>query len=134
MNANYPEPHAPVKSETHKPVKSNSETNTWAMFLHLSQLLNVVVPLGGFAAPITIWLLKKDEMPELDAHGKCVANWLVNFVVLSAICVPLCFLLIGIPLLIAVGIAGTVFPIIGGLKANEGKLWPYPMTFIKVFK
>lgn len=125
MNDNHP--------KTHAPVKSKSDTNTWAMILHLSQLLNVVVPFGGIIAPIAIWLLKKEEMPELDAHGKCVANWLVSSVVLSLICIPLCFFIIGFPLLVALAIASTVFAIVGGLKANEGVLWPYPMTIIKIF-
>ena len=44
------------------------------------------------------------------------------------------FVLIGIPLMIALALATVVFSIIGGIKANEGELWEYPLTMIKVFK
>jgi uncharacterized Tic20 family protein len=35
---------------------------------------------------------------------------------------------IGILMLIALGIASVIFTIVGGIKANEGKIWKYPMS------
>ena len=32
-------------------------------------------------------------------------------------------------MLIALGVVGIVFPVIGGLKAQKGELWPYPMSY-----
>jgi len=34
---------------------SNIDGKQWALFLHLSQLINFVIPLGGVVAPILIW-------------------------------------------------------------------------------
>jgi uncharacterized Tic20 family protein len=31
-------------------------------------------------------------------------------------------------MLIALGIASIIFTIVGGIKANEGKIWKYPMA------
>ena len=46
----------------------------------------------------------------------------------------LTFVLIGIFGFIALGIATIVFAVIGGVKANNGELWEYPGTIVKVFK
>ena len=40
--------------------------NQWAMFVHLAQFTHCVAPLGGIVAPILIWQLKKEELPEID--------------------------------------------------------------------
>jgi uncharacterized Tic20 family protein len=104
----------------------NEETRKWAMFLHLSVFAGYVVPLAGFIAPIVIWQLKKKEMPELDAHGKVVVNFLISMIIYSVIAGILTLLLIGFLLIAVLVIVGVAFPIIGGIKANNGELWPYP--------
>ena len=103
------------------------------MFLHLSQLLNIIIPFAGVVAPVVLWQIKKDEMPALDAHGKMVANWMISSLIYIAVSFVLTFVLIGILGFIAIGIMGVVFPIIGGIKANNGELWEYPLT-IKFLK
>jgi uncharacterized Tic20 family protein len=45
----------------------------------------------------------------------------------------LCFVLIGILLVPVLVVLNIVFPIIGGLKANEGVVWKYPLS-IPFFK
>jgi hypothetical protein len=104
------------------------QTREWAMYLHLSQLLGLLVPLGGLIAPILIWQIKKDELPGLDAHGKVVLNWVLSELIYLLAAGLLTLILIGIPLLIAVVVLGIVFPILGGVKANNGELWRYPLS------
>jgi hypothetical protein len=104
------------------------QTREWAMFLHLSQLLGFLVPLGGLIAPILIWQLKKTELPGLDAHGKVVLNWVLSALIYFVAAGLLTLILIGIPLLLAVVVLTAVFPIIGGVKANNGELWRYPLS------
>ena len=96
------------------------------MALHLSQFAGYVVPFAGFIAPIVIWQVKKHEMPELDLHGRIVANWMVSFMILLGLSYLLVFVLIGIPLLIALGVIAVAFPIIGAVKASQGEAWRYP--------
>jgi uncharacterized Tic20 family protein len=98
------------------------------MFLHLSLLAGFVLPFAGLIAPILIWQLKKQDLPGLDAHGKVVVNWIISAVLYGVVCVLLTFVVIGIPLLVALGVVGVVFPIIGGIKANNGEVWKYPLT------
>lgn len=99
----------------------------WAMFLHFSLLAGFVVPLGGLIIPIVIWQLKKDS-PEINAHGKQVVNWMISGVIYTAICIVLMLVIVGLPLLFILGVLAIVFPIIGGIKANNGELWKYPLT------
>ncbi len=105
-----------------------TQTRQWAMFLHLSQLAGFLVPLAGFIVPIVIWQLKKQELPGIDAHGKVVVNWIISGLIYAIACCVLIIVLIGIPLLLALGIIAIIFPIVGAIKANEGVVWKYPLT------
>ena len=103
------------------------------MFLHLSQLINLVFPFGGVIVPIILWQTQKDKMPALDAHGKMVTNWLISSLIYWVISGVLAIVLIGFLGMLALFIMGIVFPIMGGIKANNGEFWEYPLTikFIK---
>ena len=103
------------------------------MALHLSTFAAYLVPIAGILAPILIWQMKKDEIPNLDAHGKIVVNWLISAIIYIAISLLLILVFIGIPMLLVMSVLMIVFPIIGGLKAGNGELWPYPMS-IRFFK
>ena len=117
-----------------QPVKpTDQQTNTWAMLLHFSQLLIYPIPIAGVIAPILIWQLKKDELPGIDVHGKIVANWLVTAFIGYVVCFALFFLVVPVFLAMALSVAHIAFAIIGGIKANSGEVWPYPMTLIKFF-
>jgi hypothetical protein len=122
----YPMQQPPMQMQT-------PESKQMSMFLHLSQLLNFVIPFGGIIVPILIWQMKKNEMPALDAHGKMVVNWLISSFIYLIVSGVLTILLIGFLGLIAVGLMGVIFPIIGGIKANNGEYWNYPLT-IKFLK
>jgi uncharacterized Tic20 family protein len=104
------------------------ETRQWAMFLHLSLLAGFIVPLGGLVLPIVIWQIKKAELPGIDVHGKIVTNWIISAFLYAVGCVILILAIVGIPLLIALGVLGVVFPIIGAVKANNGEVWKYPLS------
>ena len=103
------------------------------MFLHLAQLANVILFPIGIIVPIVIWQTQKDKIPGLDAHGKMVVNWMISSTIYAIVSIVLMFFIIGFLTILAVGIMGIVFPIIGGIKANNGELWDYPLT-IKFLK
>ena len=109
------------------------EAKQLGMFLHLSQLLSLVIPVAGIIVPIVLWQSKKTEIPAIDAHGKMIINWFLSALIYLAASLVLTIILIGILGFIAVGIMSIVFPIIGAIKANNGELWEYPLT-IKFLK
>lgn len=103
------------------------------LFLHLSQLANLIIPIAGIVLPIVLWQTQKDKMPALDAHGKMIVNWLISSLIYSVVSVILMFVIVGFFTLIAVALMGIIFPIIGAVKANNGEFWEYPLT-IKFLK
>jgi uncharacterized Tic20 family protein len=109
------------------------EQRQMGMFIHLSQLAGLVVPVAGLVVPIVLWQTQKDKMPELDAHGKMVVNWMLSALIYAVVSLPLMVVLVGFLTLLAVAVMSIVFPIIGGIKANNGELWEYPLT-IKFLK
>jgi uncharacterized Tic20 family protein len=110
-----------------------SDERQMGLFLHLSQLANVFLFPVGIALPIILWQTQKDKMPALDAHGKMVANWMISVTIYAFASIVLMFVLIGFLTILAVGLLGIIFPIIGAVKANNGELWDYPLT-IKFLK
>jgi uncharacterized protein len=101
--------------------------------MHGSQFAGFILPFAGLIAPIVLWSMAKDKYPEVDIEGKHILNWMISIVIYGVIAGILCLLIIGIPLLIGVVIAGFVLPLIGLIEASQGRSYKYPMAieFIK---
>ncbi len=109
------------------------EEKQMGMFIHLSRLLDAFVFPVGAIVTIVLWQTQKDKMPALDMHGKAATNWLISSFIYSVICFILMFFLVGFILFPILWVLMIVFPIIAGIKANNGELWEYPLT-IKFLK
>jgi uncharacterized protein len=110
------------------PEKQDQQARKWGFILHISVLAGFAMPPVGLIAPVVIWQLKKDELPGIDAHGKNAVNWIISAMIYAVVSVLLIFVIIGIPMLMALGAAGVAFPIIAAIKANHGELWKYPLS------
>jgi uncharacterized Tic20 family protein len=108
--------------------EENKEQNMWAMFCHLSIFIGFVIPFGNVIAPLIIWLIKKDEFPLVDDQGKEVLNFQISVTIYFIASIILIFILVGIPLLIALGVFVLITTVIGAIKANEGIKYRYPLT------
>lgn len=111
--------------------------DTWAMIAHLSGLSGYLFPVvGNIGGPLIVWLIKKDVMPEVDRHGKAALNFQISYLiyitVANAVAFALTFVLIGFVLMPLVWIASVIvlvlFPVLAGIKANEGGWYEYPLT------
>jgi len=111
------------------------DARMWAMFCHLSALAGfvVTVPFAGVIGPLVLWLIKRDEFPFVNDQGKESVNFQISMAVYYLVSVALAFLLIGIPLLIALAVFNLVCVILATIKANEGECYRYPLCirFIK---
>ena len=123
------------------PTPSNSEYKPWGMeenvfimLMHLSQLTGFIIPFGGLILPIVMWATNKDQSENINKHGKVVFNWVISSTIYCVVAFMLIALVIGVPLLIGLCITSLVFIVIGAIKANNGELWPYPISleFFKV--
>lgn len=90
---------------------------------HLSSIIGV-----GLLLPFIVWLVKKNEPGVVAAHAKEALNFHLSLLFYAIACIPLVFILIGIPLLIALGIGGVVLAIIASVRASDGILYRYPLT------
>ncbi|VGO12297.1 hypothetical protein PDESU_00848 [Pontiella desulfatans] len=105
---------------------ASSDDELWGVLLHLSQFGGYLIPLGGWIIPIVLWLIKRNDSPVIDRHGRIVINWILTEIIYGIIFALLSIFVIGIPLLIILGILAFVYPIIGAVKASGGKTWDYP--------
>ncbi len=108
---------------------STPTTRTWCILAHASALVGFVVPFfGHMVGPLIIWLAKRPDSPEIDAHGKESMNFQLSMLIYNIVAGILCIILIGIPILILLHFANIIFVIIASIQAGEGRLYRYPMT------
>ena len=108
---------------------TSSDVRTWCVLCHASALLGLFFHfLGHILGPLVVWLLKRGDSPEIDAHGKESLNFQISMLIYDAIAVILCIFLIGIPILIALWVLNTVLVIIASVKAERRKVLSYPFT------
>lgn len=106
----------------------NKDDRTWAMLCHLSAVAGFVIPFGSILGPLVVWLIKKDEMPIVDLHGKKSLNFQVTMAVAYFVCFLLVFAVIGLVLLPLVAIFSFIMVVLASIKANEGKEFNYPFS------
>lgn len=102
------------------------EERTYCTLMHASQLL--VFTAVGIVVPVLMWILGKDKSEMVNQHGVRMMNWIISGFIYGIVAGMLTFVLIGIPLVIAVVIMTFAFPIMAAMKANSGQLWSYPLT------
>ena len=57
----------------------SSSTRTWCILCHASALLGLFFHfLGHIFGPLIVWILKRAEAAEIDAHGKESQNKQLN--------------------------------------------------------
>jgi uncharacterized Tic20 family protein len=111
---------------------SKDERN-WAIVAHLSSFLGYFAGgLGGLIGPLIVWLIKKDDAPFVAEQAKESLNFQISLLIYAVGLVMSIFFLIGllfvwfaVPFLAVIGL---VLPIVGAVRANEGKSYRYPFT------
>jgi uncharacterized protein len=104
------------------------EARTFGMLCHIGALAGYLVPFGHLVGPLVFWLLKKDQHPFVDQQGKESLNFQITVTIAYVVFGTLSIFLIGIPFLVATGLAALIFEIIAGVRANNGIAYRYPFT------
>ena len=131
-----PPPIAPPPGSPPPLPPDEARARTWNMFCHLSALTVFVgVPFGNLLGPLLVWQIQKHEIPSVEVHGKAALNFqltaLIAILVGGTAAFVLSYFCIGFLLFPVVGLlvlAVLVFPIIAGIKANDGRPFKYPCT------
>jgi uncharacterized protein len=121
----------------------SSEVRGWGIAAHLIGLggaLLTAVTLG-FAGPLIVWLLKRDDHPFIDHHAKESLNFqlttLVALVVGALAAIPIFLLgfltfgvlwVVALIALLAATVVWFVFPIVGAVRAANGEGYRYPIS------
>ncbi|MFN2476227.1 MAG: DUF4870 domain-containing protein [Chthoniobacterales bacterium] len=122
METSYPQP--PLVPA---PVVSN--VRTWTAFCHASALLGVFLHFPGhILPPLIVWLMKRDESPEIDAHGKEALNFQISMLIYNAVAAVFCLVLVGFVFLAILWVLNAVLVIIAAIQASDGKFYRYPVT------
>lgn len=103
-----------------------SERN-WAMLCHLSSFAGYFFPFGGIIGPLICWLSKKDESQWVNENGRASLNFQLSILLYMILALPLCFIIIGIPIEIFLAILEVVCVIIASVKASRGERYKYPL-------
>ncbi|MBI2468032.1 MAG: DUF4870 domain-containing protein [Candidatus Rokubacteria bacterium] len=104
------------------------------MLCHLTALAALLgIPFGHLLGPLVVWLIKKNEYPFVDEQGKESLNFQISVTIYSLPLFILIFVLVGIPLLIALFVVDVILVIVAAVKASNGESYRYPLTirFIK---
>ena len=101
----------------------------WAMLSHLSAMLMYVTLVGGFIAPLVIYLMKREEMPFVADQGRETLNFQIT--VLLALCAGgiLMWVLIGFVLVPLILLFHFVVTIIASVRSSEGIAYRYPLCW-----
>jgi uncharacterized Tic20 family protein len=113
------------------PIHSVTASNVriWNILCHASALLGVFVHFPGhLLGPLIVWLAKRDDSPEIDAHGKESLNFQISMLIYNVIAAVFCLVLIGFFFLAVLWVLNAVFVIIASIQASDGKFYRYPMT------
>ena len=96
----------------------------WAMLSHLSALFGL-----GVILPLVVYLAMKEESEYVAANAKEALNFHISVYVYALCCIPLMFVLVGVPMAIIIALVSFILSIVAAIKASEGRCYHYPLTF-----
>ena len=82
---------------------------------------------------LVMWLIRRNESPFVDDHGKEVVNFQISLVIYAIVSSILTVVFIGVVLWVAVLALGLVGMIMGAVAAGHGRYFRYPacIRFLK---
>lgn len=95
----------------------------WSMLSHLSAWLGV-----GILLPLVVYLAMRSESQYVAANAREALNFHLSLLIYALCCIPLIFIVVGIPLLILMGLGSLILAIIAAVKAADGGCYRYPLT------
>ncbi|CAN5135291.1 DUF4870 domain-containing protein [soil metagenome] len=102
------------------------EERALAIVCHLVPLILASVCLN-LLMPIIIMCIS--DSPFVKNQAKEALNFQISVVIWAIVSFALCFIVIGIPMLIFLAIAAIVLPILATISAYNGTRYRYPLTF-----
>ena len=108
---------------TDVPLAHRGSDKIWSMLSHLSALLGV-----GIVLPLVVYLAMRKESEYVATNAREALNFHISVLIYAVCCIPLVFILVGVPLLLVIGLGSLVLSIIATIKASDGQCYRYPLT------
>jgi uncharacterized protein len=118
-----PIPPPPQPAPAAPRVQPSGNDKIWAILSHISCLFGV-----WFILPLIVYLAMRDDSRYVGENAKEALNFHISLVIYVICAIPLAFLFIGIPLLVAIGLGAVVLSIVAAIKASDGTIYRYPLT------
>lgn len=121
---------------TPSPALSDRDVRLWSMLCHLSALAGLLVPtIGSAVGPLVVWLIRRHDHPDIDAHGRESLNFQLSILIycwaLGILGILTTFILVGFVFLAAgfvVGIVGLGYAILAAVRTSNGETFKYPFS------
>lgn len=119
--------------------EEEKHARTWAMLSHLAGLAGCFMPwLAHLAAPLIVWLVKRNDHPFIDAQGKESLNFQISMALYSLIgCALLAVTIVGflaMPFFLwALYVLNIIGVVVASIQTSGGKNFKYSyiIRFIK---
>lgn len=135
MNAAMNSAHAAETTETmpSEPLydaEVSDDDCSYALFMHLTLLGHLVVPYLAVIAPIVMWMIKKDDSPFMDDHGREAINFQISLMIYTVLVAPIALITCGVGALLSlvIPVLGLVGMILAMKAAYGGAYFRYPAT------
>jgi uncharacterized Tic20 family protein len=119
-------PYSPVQPAP-LPSMTGAQERNWAVGAHLSGFVAAYVALG-FIGPLVVMLTGGSRSAYVRRHAVEALNFNISALIYLAISGVLAIVLIGLPMLAAVGVLYVVASIRGAIAAGRGEEYRYPLT------
>ncbi|MFO0703137.1 MAG: DUF4870 domain-containing protein [Patescibacteria group bacterium] len=124
------------EAQTQQPVQNTApatnnafDEKQFALFIHLSTFVGLIVPFGNILAPLVLWTMKRKESEYIDYHGKEAVNFNISIYIWLFISIIAIILIVGLFMILGLFLASVILPIIAGIAAHNGERYRYPFTF-----
>jgi uncharacterized protein len=112
---------------------------TYAMWIHLAGLIGGIAAAlsAGVSLPMALlavlilWLIKRDQSPFVDDHGREAVNFQISLIIYAMVLFPIAVVLtcgLGFVLIIPIAILAIVGTWTASLAAKRGEYFRYPAT------
>jgi uncharacterized Tic20 family protein len=95
----------------------------WSILSHLSTFIGL-----PFLLPLVVYLAMKGDSEYVAVNAREALNFHLSMLIYCLCCIPLVFIVIGIPVLFLIAIGSCILAVVAALKASDGGCYRYPLT------
>jgi uncharacterized Tic20 family protein len=111
---------------------ASADDKTWALVAHFGGAAGALFGgLFGWVAPLIALLNKGARSPDVRAHALAALNFqaLWSIICFAGLVLGNCLSWLGVPrFFFLLPLVPIILGVVGGLRANDGKLYRYPLT------